>query len=131
MHCIIDDNVECRHGIARRPGGRRAIAWRQETSDLKKKTLTRKRMRLQNDTGSLLRSRPLQALLVTVAAAQVVAVGSGKTVQADQPRTVRELAARAASAGPVGQIPAVVIAAPVKVAKARTAKAPARKSASE
>ena len=89
-------------------------------------------MRLQNDTGSLLRSRPLQALLVTVAAAQVVAVGTGKTVHADQPRTVRELAARVATSEPVGQIPALVVAAPVKIAKARTAaKAPARKSAAD
>ena len=104
-----------------------------ETGDigLKNKTSTRKRMRLQNDTGSLLRSRPLQALLVIVAAAQVVAVGTGKTVQADQPRTVRELAARVASTEPVGQIPALVVAAPVKAAKARVAKAPARKSAAD
>jgi soluble lytic murein transglycosylase-like protein len=98
---------------------------------LKKKTSTGKRMRLQNDTGSLLRSRPLQALLVTVAAAQVVAVGSGKIDRADQPRTVRELAARVASAEPVGQIPALVVAAPVKVAKAQTAKSPARKTPAE
>ena len=89
-------------------------------------------MRLQNDTGSLLRSRPLQALLVTVAAAQVVAVGTGKLDHADRPRTVRELAANVASAEPVGQIPALVVAAPVKAAKARTAaKAPARKSAAD
>jgi soluble lytic murein transglycosylase-like protein len=94
----------------------------------KNKTSTRKRMRLQNDTGSLLRSRPLQALLVTVAAAQVVAVGMGKTVHADQPRTVRELAARVASTEPVGQIPALVVAAPVKMAKARVA---ARKTAAD
>ena len=95
---------------------------------MKQKTLTRKRMRLKNDTGSLLRSRPLQALLVTVAAAQVVAVGSGKTLHAGQPRTLRELAVRVASNEPVGQIPAVVIAAPVKIAKARTAKVAARKN---
>jgi hypothetical protein len=94
-----------------------------------KKTSTRTRMRLRNDTGSLLRSRPLQALLVMVAAAQVVAVGSGKAVHADQPRTVRELAARVASAQPVGQISAVVVAAPVKVAKARATRAAERKSA--
>src|SRR3954449_5518561 len=131
MHCIMDDNVECRHGIARRPGGRRAIAWETGDIDLKQKTLTRKRMRLKNDTSSLLRSRPLQALLVTVAAAQVVAVGSGKTLHADQPRTLRELAARVAASEPVAQIPAVVIAAPVKIAKAQTAKATARMSASE
>src|SRR4051812_29318683 len=86
---------------------------------MKKKTSTRKRMRLRNDTGSLLRSRPLQALLVMVAAAQVVAVGSGKIDRADQPRTVRELAARVASAEPVGQIAAVVVAAPGKMAKAQ------------
>ena len=80
-------------------------------------------MRLRNDTGSLLRSRPLQALLVMVAAAQVVAVGSGKIDRADQPRTVRELAARVASAEPVGQISAVVVAAPVKMAKAQASRA--------
>jgi soluble lytic murein transglycosylase-like protein len=95
---------------------------------LKKKTSTGKRMRLRNDTGLLLRSRPLQALLVTVAAAQVVAVGSGKIDRADQPRSVRELAARVASAEPVGQIPALVVAAPVKMAKAAASrsKAPTR-----
>jgi soluble lytic murein transglycosylase-like protein len=81
------------------------------------KTHTRKRMRVRNDTGSLLRSRPLQALLVTVAAAQVVAVGSGKLNHDGQPRTVRELAARVAAAKPAGQISAIVVAAPVKVAK--------------
>ena len=89
---------------------------------MKKNLSTRKRMRLQNDTGSLLRSRPLQALLVTVAAAQVVAVGSGQLDHADRPRTVRELAASVASAEPVGQIPALVAAAPVKVARARAAR---------
>jgi soluble lytic murein transglycosylase-like protein len=78
----------------------------------------RQRAGLRNDTGSLLRSRPLQAVLVAVAAAQVVAVGSGKALHADQPRSVRELAARVASAEPVGQISGIVVAAPVKVAKA-------------
>jgi len=95
---------------------------------LKKNTSTRKRMRLKNDTGSLLRSRPLQALLVTVAAAQVVAVGSGKLDHADRPRTVRELAASVASAEPVGQIPALVVAAPVKAARAQASKGMARKA---
>jgi len=98
---------------------------------LKRKTPSRKRMRLKNDTGALLRSRPLQALLVTVAAAQVVAVGSGKTLHADQPRTLRELAARIAASEPVAQIPAVVIAAPVKIAKAQASKSTARKTAAD
>ena len=94
-----------------------------------KKTSTRTRMRLRNDTGSLLRSRPLQAMLAVVAVAQVVAVGSGKPVHADAPRTLRELAARVATAEPMGQIPAMVVAAPVKAAKA-VAAAP-RKRATE
>src|SRR4051794_463740 len=96
-----------------------------------KKTSTRKRMRLRNDTGSLLRSRPLQALLVTVAAAQGVAGGSGKIDRADQPHTVRELAARVASAQPVGEISAVVVAAPVKLAKAQASRAKSPGTAAE
>ncbi|HEV7589954.1 MAG TPA: lytic transglycosylase domain-containing protein [Longimicrobium sp.] len=94
-----------------------------------KKTSTKKRMRLRNDTGSLLRSRPLQALLVMVAAAQVVAVGSGKAVHADQPRTLRELTARVASGEPVGQISAVVVSAPVKAIKAMAEAAPRKRAA--
>ena len=96
-----------------------------------KKTSTRKRMRLRNDTGSLLRSRPLQALLVTVAAAQVVAVAGGKLDHADRPRTVRELTARVASAEPAGQISAVVVAAPVKMAKAQASRAKSPSSAAD
>jgi len=91
----------------------------------------RQRAGLRNDTGSLLRSRPLQAVLVAVAAAQVVAVGSGKALHADQPRSVRELAARVASAEPVGQISDIVVAAPVKVAKASSAKRDAKVAAAE
>ena len=94
---------------------------------MQKKTSTRTRTRLRNDTGSLLRSRPLQAMLAVVAVAQVVAVGSGKAVHANEPRTLRELAARVATAEPVGQIPAMVVAAPVKAARAVVA-APRRKA---
>jgi len=96
---------------------------------LQKKTSMRTRTRLRNDTGSLLRSRPLQAVLAVVAATQVVAVASGKAVAADQPRTLRELAARVTTSEPVGQIPAMVVAAPVKAVK--VASAAPRKRATE
>ncbi|MFL5384164.1 MAG: lytic transglycosylase domain-containing protein [Longimicrobiaceae bacterium] len=97
---------------------------------MQKKIPTRTRMRLRNDTGSLLRSRPLQAMLAVVAVAQVVAVGSGKPVQAGEPRTLRELAARVATAEPVGQIPAMVAAAPMKAVKVAAA-APRKRKATE
>lgn len=78
----------------------------------------------RNETRALLRSRPLQAALVVVAAAQVVAVASGSGGHADQPRNLRELMAQAASE-PAGQVAAVTVAAPMKVAKETAA---ARKS---
>jgi soluble lytic murein transglycosylase-like protein len=100
---------------------------------LERKTpkLEARRTRLRNDTGSLLRSRPMQALLVAVAAAQVVAVGTGKAVHADQPRNLRELAARVTSAPPMGQIAAAIVAAPVKIAKARESVADEKLAAAE
>ena len=97
---------------------------------MQKKTSTRTRKRLRNDTGSLLRSRPLQAMLAVVAAVQAAAVASGKAVRADEPRTLRELAARVAAHEPVGQIPAMVVAAPVKAAKSALA-APSKKKVTE
>ncbi|HEX8906662.1 MAG TPA: transglycosylase SLT domain-containing protein [Longimicrobiaceae bacterium] len=71
-----------------------------------------RRTRLNNDTRSLLRSRPLQAVLVTVAAMQIVAVGSGKGLQ-DQPDAMARLAARLESL-PVQVMPAVQAAPPAK-----------------
>ena len=93
------------------------------------RTHARRQAGPRNDTASLLRSRPLQAVLVAVAAAQVVAVGSGKALHADQPRSVRELAARVGTAEPVGQISGIVVAAPVKAAKAAHARTAAGKRA--
>src|SRR4051812_8795901 len=81
----------------------------------------------RNDTRALLRSRPLQAVLLAVAAAQVVAVGSGKALHSDQPRTLLELTSRVASSQPLGRVAAITVAAPVKAAKAAVSSA--RKSA--
>ena len=85
------------------------------------KTTTRaaRRMGPRTDTRALLRSRPLQAMLLAVAAAQVVAVGSGKALHSDEPRTLGELVTRVATAEPVGQIAAVTVAAPIKAVKAQ------------
>jgi soluble lytic murein transglycosylase-like protein len=87
-----------------------------------KKTATppRRRTRLHNDTRSLLRSRPLQAVLATVAAMQVVAVGSGKALHNDQPRSLAEMAMRMRASAPAGVMPAVLAAPPVTVRKAGT-----------
>ena len=67
---------------------------------MKGKTTTRagRRSSPRSDTRALLRSRPLQAVLLAVAAAQVVAVGSGKALHNDQPRTLGDLVARVAAA---------------------------------
>ena len=104
---------------------------------MKSKTNTRAprlSRRPRNDTRALLRSRPLQAVLLAVAAAQVVAVGSGKALHGDQPRTLGDLVTRVASNEPVGRVAAITVAAPVKAAKAavaaaRGASAAERKSA--
>ena len=72
----------------------------------------------RNETRALLRSRPLQVVLALVAAAQVVAVASGKAPHGDQPRTLLELTQRAAASEPMGQVAAITVAAPVKAAKA-------------
>jgi soluble lytic murein transglycosylase-like protein len=99
-----------------------------------KKTRTptaRRNAGLRNDTASLLRSRPLQAVLVAVAAAQVVAVGSGEALNADQPRNIRELAARVASTEPVGQISGIVVAAPVKIVRMPKVAAKAKRTREE
>lgn len=74
----------------------------------------RRRTRLHNDTRSLLRSRPLQAVLVTVAAMQVVAVGSGRALHDDEPRTLAEMAMRMQSAASVRAMPAVLAAPPAR-----------------
>ena len=93
---------------------------------MKGKTSTRAAcgMRPRTDTRALLRSRPLQAVLLAVAAAQVVAVGSGKALHNEQPRTLSELVTRVATAEPVGQIAAITVAAPIKAVKAATARRP-------
>ncbi|HEX8245677.1 MAG TPA: lytic transglycosylase domain-containing protein [Longimicrobium sp.] len=97
-----------------------------------KKTATppRRRTRLHNDTRSLLRSRPLQAVLVTVAAMQVVAVGSGKALHNDEPRSLAEMAMRMRASAPAGVMPAVLAAPPATaLRKARSeAVATVRKS---
>jgi soluble lytic murein transglycosylase-like protein len=71
----------------------------------------------RNETRALLRSRPLQAVLAIVAAAQVVAVASGHGVQADPPSNFHDLLTRVATAQPVGRVAAITVAAPVKAAK--------------
>ncbi|HSU16862.1 lytic transglycosylase domain-containing protein [Longimicrobium sp.] len=76
----------------------------------------RRRTRLRNDTASLLRSRPLQAVLVIVAGMQVVAVGSGKALHDDQPRTLAEMALRLRTA-PVQVMPPVLAEPPAKALK--------------
>jgi soluble lytic murein transglycosylase-like protein len=76
----------------------------------------RRRTRLNNDTRALLRSRPLQAALVAVAAAQVVAVGSGKALHDTGPRTLTEMALRM-QAAPVQVMPAVLATPPKTLGK--------------
>lgn len=63
---------------------------------------------LRTDTRAILRSRPLQAALVVVAGVQVMAVASGESSYARQPKSLE--AAVASNLAPV------VVAAPVKAA---------------
>jgi soluble lytic murein transglycosylase-like protein len=111
----------------------RAIASRRQETSLTGKTTTRavRRNGPRTDTRALLRSRPLQAMLLAVAAAQVVAVGSGKAVHNDEPRTLGDLVTRVATGEPVGQIAAVTVAAPIKAAKAQVKAAATHKSGAD
>src|SRR4051812_22929871 len=77
----------------------------------------RRRTRLRNDTRSLLRSRPLQAALVIVAGMQVVAVGSGKALHDDQPRTLAEMALRMQQRASLQVLPPVLADVPAKALK--------------
>ena len=75
----------------------------------------RRRTRLRNDTRSLLRSRPLQAVLVAVAGMQVVAVGSGHALHDDAQRSIAEMARM--QTAPAQVMPAVQAARPAKTVK--------------
>src|SRR5215218_10410608 len=95
---------------------------RQETSVNRKKTRAPvvRGTRLRNDTGWLLRSRPLHAALVLVAGVQAVAVANGKGE--NKPGTQGAGLVRQAIAAPapvtVIRAPATVVQAPLKVAAA-------------
>jgi soluble lytic murein transglycosylase-like protein len=75
----------------------------------------RRQSRLRNDTKSLLRSRPLQAVLALVAGVQVMAVAAGSPVDGATPRGAHDLASRLSSGAP-----AALVAAPVRVAQKAT-----------
>jgi soluble lytic murein transglycosylase-like protein len=75
----------------------------------------RRRTRLRNDTRSLLRSRPLQALLLTVAGMQVVAVGSGHGHDA-APHSIAAIIERMRTA-PVAVMAPVQAAPPAKAVR--------------
>jgi soluble lytic murein transglycosylase-like protein len=81
-----------------------------------------RRTRLRNDTRSLLRSRPLQAVLLAVAGMQVVAVGSGNALHDGAPGSLAELVRRFQSA-PVLVMSPVVAAPPGRLALKEAAEA--------
>jgi soluble lytic murein transglycosylase-like protein len=90
----------------------------------------RRRTRLRNDTRTLLRSRPLQAALAIVAGMQVVAVGSGKALHSDEPRTLAAMVERMQTA-PVQVIPPVLAEPPAKAVLKEGAEAMAQAKAAK
>jgi soluble lytic murein transglycosylase-like protein len=82
--------------------------------------VTRRAAPLRSDFRSIVRSRPVQALLVSVAVAQVVVTATGTGPLGDDGKPRHGVVQNAVREGVAMNLAPVVVQAPQKVAKART-----------